>query len=238
MPEPNAFSQTLALFTPIHKDGYKFVAAAIAVTVIAFLISSILGLLCLAAAIVITFFFRDPQRVVPSREGLIVAPADGTIISIGTASSPQELGFGGEPRTRISIFLSVLDVHVTRAPAGGRIEASVYRPGMHYNAAAAEAPALNESHAFAIETKDAVRLGVVLVAGTVARRIVTPVKEGDAVEAGERLGIIRFGSRVDVYLPVSPPPPLLVAEGQRTVAGETVIADLGLTGERRVFRRI
>ncbi len=236
MSEPNAVSQALALFSPVHKDGYKFVAIAAAATVVAFLLSSTLGLIGLAATAAIAFFFRDPKRTVPARDGLIVAPADGTVINIGNAVPPLELGLGSDPAMRVSIFLSLFDVHVIRSPLSGRIATSVYRPGQHLNAASPEAPAQNECHAYTIETKDALRVGAVLVAGTVARRIVTGIRQGDSVTAGERIGLIRFGSRTDIYLPSSPC--LLVEEGQRTIAGETIIADLDLQEPRRIFRRI
>lgn len=236
MSDPNALSQALALFSPIHKDGYKFVAGAAAITVVAFLLSSTLGLLGTGATLALAFFFRDPQRTVPARDGLVIAPADGTVIGIVNAAPPPELGLGSDPMTRVSIFLSVLDVHVIRAPVSGRIETSAYRPGQHRNAAAAEAPAENEQHGFSIETKEALRIGTVLVAGTVARRIVTGVGQGDSIAAGERIGIIRFGSRVDIYLPASPA--ILIGEGQRTIAGETIIADLDSQEPRRIFHQI
>ncbi|MBI4724775.1 MAG: phosphatidylserine decarboxylase, partial [Rhodomicrobium sp.] len=152
MSEPNGFSQALALLAPVHRDGYKFVAAGAAATVLAFLLSNTLGLICLIATLALALFFRDPARVVPVREGLVVAPADGTVISIGTAAPPRELGLGSDPLTRVSIFLSVLDVHVCRSPVSGRIETSFHRPGIHRNAAAPEAPAENECHGFVIET--------------------------------------------------------------------------------------
>jgi phosphatidylserine decarboxylase len=233
--EPNGFSQTLAMFSPIHKDGYKFVATAAAVAVVAFLISTALGLIFAFATAALIYFFRDPERMVPSRDGLVLAPADGAIISVTTVQPPVELGFGGDAMTRVSIFLSVLDVHVIRTPVGGQIEASVYRPGQFLNAASPQAPALNEYHAFAIETKEA-RVGAVLVAGAVARRIVPEVGQGDTITAGQRLGLIRFGSRVDIYLPqhVS----VLVGEGQRAIAGETVLADLQSQEPARIFRRV
>jgi phosphatidylserine decarboxylase len=234
--DPNGLSQALALLPPIHKDGYKFVAAGAAATILAFLISGTLGFLGLAATIALALFFRDPRRTVPARDGLVLAPADGTVISIGNAAPPAELGLGSAPQTRVSIFLSLFDVHVVRTPVSGRIETSFYRPGQHRNAAASEAPAENECHGFTIETKDALRIGAVLVAGTVARRIITGAGQGDSVTAGERIGIIRFGSRVDIYLPSSPC--LLVEEGQRTVAGETIIADQDSREPRRMFRRI
>ncbi len=184
MSEPNGFSQALALFSPIHKDGYKFVAAAAAATVVAFLIATILGLIFVFVTAALVFFFRDPERMVPARDGLVLAPADGSIISVGTVTPPSELGLGSDPMTRISIFLTVLDVHVIRTPVAGRIEASVYRPGQFLNAASPDAPALNEYQGFVIETKDAQHIGSVLIAGTVARRIVPEAGQGDSVTAG------------------------------------------------------
>ena len=236
MSGPNALSQTLALFFPTHKDGYKFIAVSAIVTFAAFMLSAALGLAGLAVTAAIVFFFRDPQRTVPARDGLVIAPADGTILSIGNAVPPAGLGLGADPLLRVSIFLSLLDVHVIRAPVSGRIAASFYRPGQFLNAASPEAPDVNECQGFAIESKDAMRTGAVLVAGKVGRRIVTALRAGDYVAAGERIGIIRFGSRTDIYLPSSPS--LFVEEGQRTVAGETVIADLDSNEPRRIFRRI
>jgi phosphatidylserine decarboxylase len=189
----------------------------------------------LAVTLALAFFFRDPYRVVPQRDGLIVAPADGVVISIEPVKPPVELNLGEEPRTRVSIFLSVLDVHVARAPLAGRIDASAHRPGIYKNAASPDAPKENERHALAIEAKEGVRLGVVLVAGYVARRIVTEVQIGDTVGAGQRIGLIRFGSRVDIYLP---PAAVLVSEGQRTLAGETIVADMQSQEPARTFKRI
>ena len=188
MSEPNGLSQALALFSPIHKDGYKFVAIAAAATVVAFLISTILGLIFVLATAGLIFFFRDPERMVPGRDGLVLAPADGVIISVGTVTPPSELGLGSDSKTRVSIFLSVLDVHVIRTPVAGRVEASVYRPGQYLNAASPQAPTLNEYQGFVIETKDALQIGAVLVAGTVARRIVPSVGQGDSVTAGREGG--------------------------------------------------
>ena len=236
MAGPNALSQARALLAPINKDGYKFVAIAAGVTVLAYLLSlHTLAFLCLIATGALAFFFRDPSRVVPQRDGLVVAPADGVVIGIEPIVPPSELNLGNEIRTRVSIFLSLLDVHVARSPIAGRIETSVHTAGIYKNAAAPEAPSANERQSFAIEAKNAVRLGVVLVAGFVVRRIVTDVKVGDTVMAGERLGVIRFGSRVDLYLP---PSTLLVSEGQRTLAGETIIADLESQEPHRSFQRI
>ncbi|HZV22122.1 MAG TPA: phosphatidylserine decarboxylase [Hyphomicrobiales bacterium] len=236
MTEPNAFSQTLAIFAPIHKDGYKFVAVAAAATVLAFLLSSVLGLLAAFTTFALAFFFRDPARIVPIGDGLIVAPADGVVIGIESLTPPAELGLGSDPEMRVSIFLSILDVHVVRAPFSGNIVADSYKPGLHHNAASSAAVRENERHSFVIQAANSARLGLVLVAGTVARRIVANIKEGDGVMTGERIGIIRFGSRVDVYLPASAE--ILVGQGQRTIGGETVIADLSAREPIRTFRRV
>ena len=231
-----ALSQARALLAPINKEGYKFVAIAAAATVVTYLLSlTTLAFLCLLATGALAFFFRDPTRTVPQRDGLVVSPADGVVIGIETVTPPAELNLGSETRTRVSIFLSLLDVHVTRAPIAGRIESSVHTPGIYKNAGAPEAPSENERQSIVIEARNAVKLGVVLVAGFVARRIVTAVNAGDNLTAGERIGIIRFGSRVDLYLPSSA---LLVSEGQRTLAGETIIADLESQEPHRSFQRI
>ncbi|MFZ1108610.1 MAG: phosphatidylserine decarboxylase [Rhodomicrobium sp.] len=235
MSEPNALSQAKAILAPVNKDGYKFVAIGAGATLLGFYLWSPLGWICLAVTLALAFFFRDPYRVVPQRDGLIVAPADGVVISIEPVKPPVELNLGEEPRTRVSIFLSVLDVHVARAPLAGRIDASAHRPGIYKNAASPDAPKENERHALAIEAKEGVRLGVVLVAGYVARRIVTEVQIGDTVGAGQRIGLIRFGSRVDIYLP---PAAVLVSEGQRTLAGETIVADMQSQEPARTFKRI
>lgn len=236
MAEPNALSQARALLAPINKDGYKFVAIAAGVTVLAFLLSlNWLALLFLLVTAALAYFFRDPSRIVPQRDGLAVAPADGVVISVEPVVPPAELNLGTEVRTRVSIFLSLFDVHVTRAPIPGQIGLSVHTPGLYKNAAVSDASKVNERQSFVIEGRNSVQLGVVLVAGYVARRIVPSVKQGDLVKAGERIGLIRFGSRVDVYLPAGT---LLVSEGQRTLAGETVIADLESHEAHRTFQRI
>jgi phosphatidylserine decarboxylase len=184
----------------------------------------------------LAFFFRDPVRVVPVRDNLVVAPADGVLIGVDTVTPPAELGLGSDPMTRASVFLSLLDVHVNRAPMSGRIESSIYQPGVHHNAAMDSASRENERHSFVIASNSGLRLGVVLISGAVARRIVTEVKTGDVVGAGERIGLIRFGSRVDLYLPSAPA--IMVSEGQRIFAGETVIADFDSHEPARTFRKI
>jgi phosphatidylserine decarboxylase len=187
------------------------------------------------AALYIAYFFRDPDRVTPQREGLIIAPADGRIAAIETVQPPTEMGLGSDQRVRISTFLSVLDVHITRAPVSGRIVRSIYVPGSFLNAADDKASDENERRVMIIQKTDGTEIGVVQIAGLVARRIVPFLHEGDSVGVGERLGLIRFGSRVDVYLPVGKH--ALVSVGQTATAGETVLADLQSAEPERVARR-
>ena len=229
------FDTILDSLAPVHRDGHKFIAIALGLALIFFLVWSPLGWLCLIAALYIAYFFRDPDRVTPLREGLIIAPADGRIAAIETVTPPLELGLGPEQRVRVSTFLSVLDVHITRAPVAGRIVRSVYVPGAFVNAALDKASEENERRGVIIEKTDGGEVAVVQIAGLVARRIVAFVHEGDSVGVGERIGLIRFGSRVDVYLP--PNHSALVSVGQRAIAGETVLADLKSEETERVSRR-
>jgi phosphatidylserine decarboxylase len=177
-----------------------------------------LGLFCL-------FFFRDPARVAPSRPGAIVAPADGRVVSIAPGVPPAELGLGPTTRWRISIFLSVLNVHVNRVPVAGTVTRIAYRHGAFLSASLDKASEANERNAISLRLHDGRELAIVQIAGLIARRILCSLREGDAVHGGERLGIIRFGSRTDLYLPEGVEP--LVREGQTMVGGETVVAELG-----------
>jgi phosphatidylserine decarboxylase len=170
------------------------------------------------------YFFRDPERVPPARPGLVIAPADGKVVSVATAVPPEELGLGPAPRWRVAIFLSVLDVHVNRSPVEGTVTRIAYRHGAFLNASLDKASDDNERNAMAIRLVDGRDLAVVQIAGLIARRILCDAREGDALRAGERYGIIRFGSRTDVYLPEGVLP--LVLEGQTMIGGESVIADL------------
>lgn len=219
---------------PVHRDGWKFLGIAAAAAVLFLILWPPLGWLLVLVACYVAYFFRDPDRVTPLREGLIVSPADGRISMIGAVRPPPELGLGEEERQRISIFLSVLDVHINRAPVAGRITRSVYVPGAFVNAALDKASLDNERRALVVTTAAGVEIAVVQIAGLIARRIVTFKDEGDAVAIGERFGLIRFGSRVDVYLP--PGRNALVAVGQRAVGGETVLADLASTELAREAR--
>jgi phosphatidylserine decarboxylase len=212
--------QTLA---PVHPDGWKFIAGAALATLVLFLVWPPAGWAGLILTLWMAYFFRDPWRVTPTRPGLIVSPADGIVVALGEAPPPPELNMGTAPVPRIGIFLNLFDVHVARAPAGGRILARRYTKGRFVNASLDKASLDNERLALRVAPAEAPEIGFVLIAGLVARRIVCPLYEGQLVAAGERIGLIRFGSRVDVYCP--PPYMPLVALGQRTIAGETVLAD-------------
>lgn len=211
-------------FVPVHRDGHKFLIIAIGVTLLLFLLWPTLGWIMALLSAWIAYFFRDPDRVTPLRDGLVISPADGRVSAIEKTRPPAELGLGDEERIRVSVFLSVFDVHINRAPVAGRISRSVYVPGAFFNAALDKASAENERRSLVITTPAGGDIAVVQIAGLIARRIVTFAREGDNVGVGERIGLIRFGSRVDVYLP--PGQGALVAVGQRAVAGESVLADL------------
>ena len=224
-------------FVAPHPDGYKFIAIAGAIAAGMFLIDwPVLGFLMALVTAWVVYFFRDPDRVVPLRDGLVVSAADGVISSIEKVRPPAELGLGDTERVRISTFLSVFDVHVNRAPIAGRIKRSVYVPGAFLNAALDKASEDNERRALVLETPQGVEVGVVQIAGLIARRIVTFSGEGETLGVGQRFGLIRFGSRVDVYLPAGRN--ALVAVGQRAVGGETVFADLKSDEAPREARRV
>lgn len=222
-------------FAPVHPDGHKFLAIGAGATLLLFLLWPPLGWLAALVTAWIAYFFRDPDRVTPLREGLVIAAGDGRISAIEKVRPPGELGLGAEERVRISIFLSIFDVHIQRAPVPGRVVRSVYVPGAFVNAALDKASEDNERASLVIETAAGVEIAVVQIAGLIARRILTFVKEGDSLGAGQRYGLIRFGSRVDTYLP--PGKTALVAVGQRAVAGETVLADLKSDEAEREARR-
>ena len=211
------------VLAPIHPDGWKFIAIAAVASLILFALWSPLGWLGLIATLWMAYFFRDPWRVTPIRPGLVVSPADGVVAALVPAPPPPELDMGTEPLPRISIFLNLFDVHVARTPVGGRVAARRYTKGLFVNASLDKASADNERLAIRIAQPDGPDIAFVLIAGLVARRIVCTVYEGQVLAAGERIGLIRFGSRVDIYCP--PPYVPLVIPGQRTIAGETVLAD-------------
>ncbi len=216
---------------PVHPDGWKFIAAFAIVSILLGMLADILLFVGLLLTLWCVYFFRDPKRSVPSREGLILSPADGVVQKIERVKPPAELGFGEEERPRISIFLNVFNVHVNRVPATGVITATHYHKGAFFNASLDKASEENERQLIAMKTEGGAEIGFVQIAGLVARRILCHAKEGQAVSAGERYGLIRFGSRVDVYLPVDVNP--LVTAGQTMIGGESVLADLKSSEETR-----
>jgi phosphatidylserine decarboxylase len=218
---------------PISPEGYPFIGAFALASLLLFWLWAPLGWIGTVLTLWCVLFFRDPPRVTPVREGLLVAPADGRVSQVTTAPPPHELGLGSTPLPRISIFMSVFDCHINRSPVAGTVENIVYQPGKFFNADLDKASADNERNSLVIATAGA-RVAVVQIAGLVARRIVCFVRIGQPVGAGERFGMIRFGSRLDVYLPEGVAP--LVAVGQIATAGETVLADLRVPDAGRAFR--
>jgi phosphatidylserine decarboxylase len=218
---------------PVHREGLPFIGVFALASLLLFWLWSPLGWLGTLATLWCVYFFRDPARVTPIREGIVVSPADGRVSRITNAVPPAELGLGERAMARVSIFMSVFDCHVNRSPVTGRIERIAYHHGAFLSADLDKASENNERNSFLIAVgKD--RIGVVQIAGLIARRILCFVHEGATVGAGERIGMIRFGSRVDVYLPDGVRP--LVAEGQTAIAGETVIADLRGADPQRSYR--
>ncbi len=213
-----------SILVPIHRAGWPFIAIFAAASLLLFALSWTIGTLGLLATAWCVYFFRDPDRLTPTRHGLVISPADGVVCGITTASPPDGLGLPERPLTRLSVFLNVFDVHINRVPVDGTITAIRHRPGKFVNASLDKASEDNERSALRIATADGTSIVVVQIAGLIARRIRNWVREGQAIRAGERFGMIRFGSRVDVYLPEGVAP--LVAPGQRCIGGETVIADL------------
>ena len=212
-------------FIPILDDGWRFIGAFAAVTFLAALTGAAwLFWPLMVLTLWSIYFFRDPPRGVPQEDGLLIAPADGLVQMVTEEVAPSELGLGDQPLTRVSIFLSVFDVHINRSPCAGTVEVVAYRPGKFLNAAADKASEENERMAIALRRTDGRLIGCVQIAGWVARRIVCRIKAGQTIAAGERFGHIRFGSRTDLYLP--PGARLLVAVGQRMIGGETVMAEL------------
>jgi phosphatidylserine decarboxylase len=218
---------------PIHPEGYPFIGGFALASLIFFLIWTPLGWIGTILTIWCALFFRDPQRVTPLREGIVVAPADGRVSMVVQAVPPPELGLGNAPLPRISIFMSVFNCHVNRSPATGRVDRIAYRPGKFVNADLDKASEDNERNSLVIATPNG-QIGVIQIAGLVARRIVCFVREGQSMTAGERFGLIRFGSRLDVFLPEGAKP--LVAEGQTAVGGETVLADFRIGDGGRTYR--
>jgi phosphatidylserine decarboxylase len=218
---------------PISPEGYPFIGAFAFVSLILFWLWTPLGWIGAVLTLWCVYFFRDPPRVTPVRDGIVVAPADGRISMVTSAAPPHELGMGDRLLPRVSIFMSVFDCHINRSPIAGKIERIVYQPGKFINADLDKASADNERNSLVIGTGNT-QVAVVQIAGLVARRIVCFVREGQPLGAGERFGMIRFGSRLDVYLPEGVTPQ--VAVGQIATAGETVLADLRVPDNGRAFR--
>lgn len=218
---------------PIHQEGYPFIGGFALASLVLFWVWAPLGWIGTVLTIWCALFFRDPVRVTPVREGLVISPADGRVSMVTLALPPAELGLGDHPLPRVSIFMSVFNCHVNRSPVTGRIDRIAYRPGAFINAELDKASEDNERNSLVISTAQG-RVGVVQIAGLVAKRIVCFVREGQSIGAGERFGLIRFGSRLDVYLPEGAK--ALVSEGQSAIAGETVLADLRLNDPGRNFR--
>jgi phosphatidylserine decarboxylase len=213
----------------IHREGFPFIIGFVLATVVLFLIWNPLGWLGVVASLWCVWFFRDPDRVTPRRPGTLVSAADGVVCAIVSAPPPPELGLSPEPRVRVSVFLNIFDVHVNRVPADGIITALNYRPGKFINASFDKASEDNERMAIAMKLADGGDVAFVQIAGLIARRIKCDLIVGQTVTAGERFGIIRFGSRTDMYLPAGYSPTVTV--GQRVFGGETIVADVeGLPG--------
>ena len=222
MSEPSDLLE--GVLVPINRAGWPFIAAALVVALLLYLAWPPLVVPGLILALFCVYFFRDPDRVVPLRPGLVVSPADGRVVAVALAPPPPDLGMSPEPVIRVSIFLNVFDVHVNRIPAAGTIAELVYHKGTFVNAARDKASEDNERQTVRLTTVDGRDIAFVQIAGLVARRILCNLSQGQSVETGERFGLIRFGSRADVYLPVGVS--ALVVPGQRAIGGETVIADL------------
>lgn len=230
------FKSAFSVLTPIHREGYRFIAIFFLAAVLLFISDlHVLGWIGIILTVWCAYFFRDPERLTPLRAGLVISPADGRISAVERVPAPAELDLGTGEHERISIFMNVFDVHVNRSPAEARVVRIRYMPGKFLSADLDKASEDNERQAFTLELPDGQKFGVVQIAGLVARRIVTFVKEGHDLQPGERFGLIRFGSRVDVYLPSGTQG--LVAVGQRAIAGETVLADLANAEGKRPFRR-
>lgn len=209
---------------PMHPEGRKFVAIFAAIAFVLYLVWEPLGWLGLGLTVWCYYFFRDPERSTPQREGIMVSPADGIVSLLEPAVPPSELGLGSAPMVRISVFMSVFNCHVNRLPTAGVVEKVAYRPGKFLNASLDKASEDNERNGLTVVMDDGRKYGVVQIAGLVARRILCWTKDGDRLARGERFGLIRFGSRLDIYLPEGVTPTVRI--GQTMVAGETVIADL------------
>ncbi|MEN8658175.1 phosphatidylserine decarboxylase [Marivita sp.] len=209
---------------PMHPEGRKFVAIFAVITLVLFAVEDVLGWIGVGLTVWCYYFFRDPERVTPDTSGLVISPADGVVSLIEPAVPPRELGLPEEALTRVSVFMSVFNCHVNRAPVAGKVEKIAYKPGKFLNASLDKASEDNERNSLVIRMEDDRILTVTQIAGLVARRIVSFTQEGAVLDRGERFGLIRFGSRLDIYLPEGVEPSVKI--GQTMIAGETVIADL------------
>jgi phosphatidylserine decarboxylase len=214
------------LLVPIHRAGWPFIAIFAVVATIMNILTGVLGLVGVVLTLWCIYFFRDPDRVTPDRDGLVISPADGVVQLIDQAAPPEELEMGDAKRWRVCVFMNVFNVHVNRVPISGTLAKLSYRPGKFLNASLDKASEFNERQSLALTLPDGRDIAFVQIAGLVARRILCDVREGQSVETGERFGMIRFGSRVDVYLPDGVEP--MVSVGQTSIGGETVIADSSL----------
>jgi phosphatidylserine decarboxylase len=212
------------VLAPPHPAGRPFILAGLLAVMLGLAVGPWLAWIGLAFTLFCLYFFRDPERVAPARRSAVVAPADGRVVSVAPAVPPSELGLGTVPRWRVSIFLSVLNVHVNRVPVDAVVTRIAYRHGAFVSASLDKASEDNERNAIALRLPDGKEIAVVQIAGLIARRILCSLREGDTVRGGDRFGIIRFGSRTDIYLPEGIRP--LVSVGQTMIGGETVIADL------------
>ncbi len=222
---------------PIHREGWRFIAPAVLINAVLLWLYWPVGVVCLPITIWCMAFFRDPERVTPTGAGLVVSPADGKLLPVISAVPPAELGMGETPRLRLSIFMNVFNVHVNRMPVDGRVIALNYREGRFFNASFDKASIHNERMAIRVEpeeSQDGGGLAVIQIAGLVARRIKCDLARGQMVRRGERFGIIRFGSRLDIYLP--PGSAVTASAGAHVKAGETVLATLPHKGDLRVPR--
>ena len=218
---------------PIHPEGYLFIVAAFLLALFVHWLVPVIGWVFWFLPLFVAYFFRDPPRVTPVKEGLVISPADGRVSQIGYFTPPAELGLGDAPRLRVSIFLSVFDVHINRTPVGGKVKKIVYTPGLFLTADLDKASQDNERNAIVVESAYG-PIACIQIAGLIARRILCFIREGEELSPGQRFGLIRFGSRTDIYLPDGAV--ALVAEGQRAIGGETVLCDLASKDPQRAYR--
>ena len=210
------------IFPKIHSEGYKFLIIAVFITIVLYFVSSFIGLICLLLTVWIYYFFRDPERVSINDENYLVSPADGLVLEVTETKGPKELGLENKNFKKISIFMNAFDCHVNRSPCSGKISEILYKPGKFINASLDKASEDNERNYYKITNKEGNDIIVVQIAGLIARRIVCEISENQEVEQGSRIGMIRFGSRVDIYFENYNP---LVKINQKTIAGETLLAN-------------